>query len=85
MILNGLKLHNFRNYGDEPFSFDPAVNLILGENAQGKTNLLEAFRATGEDAVRLSVKGALSPIVLTPIEGDAFTYLVLPVRLKADA
>lgn len=47
--------------------------------------LLEAFRATAEDAVRLSVKSALSPIVLTPIEGDAFTYLILPVRLKADA
>ncbi len=45
MILNGLKLHNFRNYGDEPFAFDPAVNLILGENAQGKTNLLEAIAA----------------------------------------
>lgn len=45
MILNGLKLHNFRNYGDESFTFDPAVNLILGENAQGKTNLLEAIAA----------------------------------------
>lgn len=57
-------------------------DLEIGFNSR---YLLEAFRATGEDAVRLSVKGALSPIVLTPIEGDAFTYLVLPVRLKADA
>ncbi len=45
MILKDLKLHNFRNYGDESFAFDPAVNLILGENAQGKTNLLEAVAA----------------------------------------
>ena len=45
MILKDLKLHNFRNYGDESFDFDPAVNLILGENAQGKTNLLEAIAA----------------------------------------
>lgn len=57
-------------------------DLEIGFNSR---YLLEAFRAAGEDAVRLSVKGALSPIVLTPIEGDAFTYLVLPVRLKADA
>lgn len=57
-------------------------DLEIGFNSR---YLLDAFRATGEDAVRLSVKGALSPIVLTPIEGDEFTYLVLPVRLKADA
>lgn len=57
-------------------------DLEIGFNSR---YLLEAFRAADEDAVRLSVKGALSPIVLTPIEGDAFTYLVLPVRLKADA
>ena len=42
MYIHSIKLHNFRNYEDETFSFDPAVNLIVGENAQGKTNLLEA-------------------------------------------
>lgn len=47
--------------------------------------LLDALRACGEEHVRLSLKGALNPIVITPDEGDAFTYLVLPVRLRTDA
>ncbi|MGE4548239.1 MAG: DNA replication/repair protein RecF [Intestinibacillus sp.] len=45
MRLGTLKLHNFRNYADEVFSFGPGVNLICGQNAQGKTNLLEAVSA----------------------------------------
>ncbi|MDY3618433.1 DNA replication/repair protein RecF [Agathobaculum sp.] len=45
MHLNALKLHNFRNYEQQSFEFDPGVNLICGENGQGKTNLLEAAAA----------------------------------------
>ena len=40
-----LTLENFRNYEAASLAFDPAVNLIVGENAQGKTNLLEAAAA----------------------------------------
>ena len=43
MRLCDLKLRNFRNYEEVSLQFDPGVNLILGENAQGKTNLLEAL------------------------------------------
>ena len=43
MNLNNLTVRNYRNYEDEKFCFDPGVNLIVGENAQGKTNLLEAI------------------------------------------
>lgn len=43
MRLDRLRLENFRNYTDSVCAFDPGVNLILGENAQGKTNLLEAI------------------------------------------
>ncbi len=46
--------------------------------------LLDALRACPSDTVRISLKGSLNPIVFTPEEGDAFTYLVLPVRLKAE-
>ncbi len=46
--------------------------------------LLEALRACPAEQVRVSLKGSLNPIVFTPEEGDAFTYLVLPVRLKAE-
>lgn len=45
MKINCIKLHNFRNYADEEFVFAPGVNVISGENAQGKTNLLEAAAA----------------------------------------
>ena len=40
-----LTLEQFRNYEHERFVLDPAVNLICGENGQGKTNLLEAAAA----------------------------------------
>lgn len=43
MRICNLIIRNFRNYEMEQLSFDPGVNLILGENAQGKTNLLEAL------------------------------------------
>lgn len=45
MHVQSLRLYNFRNYGNEQFAFDPAVNLICGPNGQGKTNLLEAVAA----------------------------------------
>ncbi len=47
MYLNELSLRNFRNYGEICLSFDPGVNLIVGQNAQGKTNLLEAIGYLG--------------------------------------
>lgn len=43
MLIHKLFLENFRNYSAQPFSFDPLCNVIYGENAQGKTNLLEAI------------------------------------------
>lgn len=45
MILKQLHLHNFRNYDDLTVDFAPGVNVLIGENAQGKTNLLEAVYA----------------------------------------
>ncbi|MBQ8620985.1 MAG: DNA replication/repair protein RecF [Oscillospiraceae bacterium] len=47
MNLCNLKLQNFRNYDSLDLSFDPGVNLIVGDNAQGKTNLLEAISYLG--------------------------------------
>ena len=43
MRLEGLSLEGFRNYERLEAEFDPGVNLIVGDNAQGKTNLLEAM------------------------------------------
>ena len=47
MRLNKLELRNFRNYDHAQIEFDPGVNLILGNNAQGKTNMLEAISYLG--------------------------------------
>ena len=43
MILEELTLHHFRNYDDLAVDFAPGINVLIGENAQGKTNLLEAI------------------------------------------
>ena len=43
MRINRLELDGFRNYGRQAVEFDPRCNVIFGENAQGKTNLLEAL------------------------------------------
>lgn len=43
MRIDCLTLENFRNYARESLTFDPGCNVICGENAQGKTNLLEAI------------------------------------------
>lgn len=43
MQIESIFLENFRNYSKQKISFDPACNVIYGENAQGKTNLLEAI------------------------------------------
>lgn len=43
MKLRRIVLDGFRNYTDFTANFSPGVNVIWGENAQGKTNLLEAI------------------------------------------
>jgi DNA replication and repair protein RecF len=41
-MITSLRLQNFRSYGDDSFEFSPGVNIVVGPNASGKTNLLEA-------------------------------------------
>lgn len=43
MQLNQLSLRHFRNYAGNSTQFDPVCNIFYGDNAQGKTNLLEAI------------------------------------------
>ena len=43
MRLESIQLEHFRNYAGQRVDFDPVCNVICGENAQGKTNLLEAM------------------------------------------
>lgn len=59
-MLQTLELNNFRSYKNGLFGFEPGVNIIVGANASGKTNLLEAihvictlqgFRAADKDLI----------------------------------
>jgi DNA replication and repair protein RecF len=45
-MIRTIRLQQFRSYTDESFEFSPAVNIIVGPNASGKTNLLEALLVT---------------------------------------
>lgn len=47
MIVKKLKLENFRNYNELELDFDHHLNLIIGDNGQGKTNLIEALFVGG--------------------------------------
>ncbi len=46
MKINSIILENFRNYKNLELDFDESRNIIVGENAQGKTNLIEAIYLT---------------------------------------
>ena len=46
MKINSIILENFRNYRNLELDFDESRNIIVGENAQGKTNLVEAIYMT---------------------------------------
>lgn len=43
MHLENIELQNFRNYETANLSFSPSINVLIGENAQGKTNLIESI------------------------------------------
>ncbi len=62
-MIDSIRLQNFRSYRDESFEFEDGVNIVVGPNASGKTNLLEAvlmlaagssFRASDNDLIRFS-------------------------------
>lgn len=43
MYIDSLQLRNFRNYQSLELKLHPRINLFVGNNAQGKTNVLEAI------------------------------------------
>ena len=53
-------------------------NLEIGFNPK---YLIEAVRAVAEDKINLDFGSSISPCVIRPIEGNEFTYMVLPVRI----
>ncbi len=47
MYVESIQLNNYRNYDSEMVTFSPGVNIFYGDNAQGKTNILEAVYLSG--------------------------------------
>lgn len=43
MIIESIELKNYRNYDELHMEFSPGTNILYGNNAQGKTNILEAL------------------------------------------
>ena len=43
MLINSLNLTNYRNYENIELEFSPQINMIIGQNGQGKTNIVEAI------------------------------------------
>ncbi len=43
MWIKNLKIKNFRNYNNQEINFSKNINIFYGENAQGKTNIIEAI------------------------------------------
>lgn len=67
--------------------YDEINGEITGEAVNMGFNnkyLLDALKAADGDMVKLEINGALSPMKVTPIEGESFLFLVLPVRVKSD-
>ncbi|GAB1475962.1 DNA replication/repair protein RecF [Bacillota bacterium] len=79
MLFLSAKLHNFRNYHEQTVFFHPEVNIFRGNNAQGKTNLLESlyimslgksFR-TNRDSDMIGFKGDYSSAKCTYLKNAA--------------
>ena len=47
MWIKNIKINNFRNYSEEEINLDKNINIFYGENAQGKTNIIEAIFLCG--------------------------------------
>ena len=76
MNLNKISLRDFRNYQELHLDFDPGVNLLVGDNAQGKTNLLEAIAYLGSGRAFRTQKSAELVRLgadFADIEGDVYS------------
>ncbi|MGH2772279.1 MAG: DNA replication/repair protein RecF [Actinomycetota bacterium] len=71
MEINRLELINFRNFGSEAAEFGPGLNLLIGSNGQGKTNLLEAVYAIGSGS---SHRAGLNAAMIRQGENAAFLH-----------
>ena len=53
-------------------------NINIGFNAR---YMLDVLKVLGDDEIKLNMNTPITPCVITPVEGDSYLYLVLPVRI----
>ena len=83
MKIKSLKLKNFRNYEFLKLRFDPAANIFYGDNAQGKTNILEAVYLSGTTKSHRGTKdkdiiqfGQMESHIETVVEKNGIEYQI---------
>ena len=74
MEIKSLQLQNFRNYPELLIEFDDKTNIIYGDNAQGKTNILEAIYIS---ATSRSHKGAKDREMIRFGEDEAHIKMII--------
>lgn len=72
MVISNLKLTNFRNYSRLDLELGPKMNVIIGKNAEGKTNILESICVL-----------ALTKTYKTGIEPNLISFDKKSCRLRA--
>ena len=87
MYIKNLKIKDFRNYEVLDLEFDKKVNIIIGSNAQGKTNLLESiyisslgrsFRTSRDtDMIRFGTDQSVIDLVYNKDLGDMDINIIL--------
>jgi DNA replication and repair protein RecF len=89
-MIADLRLQHFRSYDDQLFELGPGVNIVVGPNASGKTNLLEAilvlargnsYRVSDSDLVQFNADWARLDANL--ISGHARTVKIMPQQKPA--
>lgn len=83
MIIKSIELNNFRNYENLKIYFDDRTNILFGDNAQGKTNILESAYVSGtskshkgsrdKDMIRFNESEAH---IRTIVEKKSITYQI---------
>ena len=87
MYIKSLKIKDFRNYEVLDLEFDKKVNIIIGSNAQGKTNLLESiyisslgrsFRTSRDtDMIRFGAERSIINMVYNKDMGDMEINIII--------
>lgn len=74
MYIKSIELQNFRNYGSLNMEFHPEKNILYGDNAQGKTNVLEAIYYCG---MTKSHKGSKEKEIIKINENESHIRMLL--------